>query len=117
MHNLVSYIGTVGDHQMSTIALHLPDPVSASSSDKQVTVTDEDSACQDKNETGKREDSEEKDRMEGDVEEEEREREGEEDKLVRYEASPEFLKVEVEKWRSSLSYTTDSQDTQTTEKV
>ena len=117
MHNLISYIGTTGDHQTSTIALHSPDPVPASSSDKKVTATDQDSAYLDKNETGKEEDDEEKERMEGGVEKEDREGEGEGDKLMKCEASPEFLMVEVEKWRSALSYTIDSQDTQTTEKV
>ena len=37
--------------------------------------------------------------------------------VMEYEASPDVLKVEVEKWRLSLSYAIDSQDTQTTEKV
>ena len=115
MHNLISYIGTVDDRQVSTTVLHSPDPLPASNSDKQVHASDEDSSCQDKNETGNEENGEEKERVEEGTEEGEGEGEG--DKVVRCEASPEFLKVEVEKWRSSLSYAIDSQDTQTTEKV
>ena len=46
--------------------------------------------------------------------EEGKEGEGE---ILEYEASPDILKVEVEKWRSSLSYAIDSQDTETAEKV
>lgn len=111
MHNLISYIGTVDDRQASATALHSPDLMPASSSDKQ--VSDQDSSCQEKSKTGKEENDEEKERVEEGAEE----GEGEGDVMMRCETSPEFLKVEVEKWRSSLSYAIDSQDTQTTEKV
>ena len=106
VHNLISYIGSVDDHQASSTALLPSKPDSDSSSDdSQDTTTDKDEVS-------------EEDKMEsGEKEEGERVEEGGKGEVLEFETSPDVLKVEIEKWRSSLSYAIDSQDTQTTEKV
>ena len=135
VHNLISYIGTTDDHlASSTAALH---------SDSPTTSTDGTSTNKAGDQTAKQQEEEEEEEEEGGSEsskgdsegeregrkeeggEGEKEREGEgegkegegEGEILEYEPLPEVLKVEVEKWRSSLSYAIDSQDTQTTEKV
>ena len=106
------------EHQRSTTALHSPDTEPASTSDNKL---DQESVSQDKDKEREDEKRREGEGTEGDLKEDEsadgREGKEEEEEMVKYEASPEVLKVEVEKWRSSLSYAIDSQDTQLTEKV
>lgn len=117
MHNLIGYIGSVDDHQTSTTALHSPSH-SAPSSNGQANA-DQGSSNEENKDMTEVEEKEQIVQGEGEGEEEEDGNDGdvEVDEVLSYEASPEVLKVEVEKWRSSLSYAIDSQDTETTEKV
>lgn len=113
MHNLISYIGTTDDHLASSTALHSDSPTAPASSKADQTANqqeDEGSGSSQGDSEGAGEDEG------GEREEKEREGDGEEE-ILEYEPLPEVLKVEVEKWRSSLNYAIDSQDTQTTEKV
>ena len=112
VHNLIGYIGTIDGQQSSTTDLHSPH---RTGSKVEGQIADQSDAS--KEEIEEREEREE----EGDGEEQDGEGGGEEEERVKvvivYEASPEVLNVEVEKWRSSLSYAIDSQDTETTQKV
>ena len=113
MHNLIGYIGTTDDHQTSTTALHSDTTASASSKASQSQRTDQ------KEGSGSDHENSEAAEEGGEREVRSGERKGKEGEyeILEYEASPDILKVEVEKWRSSLSYATDSQDTRTAEKV
>lgn len=117
MHNLISYIGTTDDHLTSSTALHSDSPTTstATSSKTDQTAKQEEEGSESSQEASEAAGGEEEGgEREGGSEEEKEE--GEEE-ILEYEPSPEVLKVEVEKWRSSLNYAIDSQDTQTTEKV
>ena len=110
VHNLIGYIGSTDNHLSSTTDLHSSHPTPLKVKGQ---VADQTNASQYKEEGEEREE-------ERDGEKEEGERSGEAEgvkNVMVYEASPEVLKVEVEKWRSSLSYAIDSQDTETTQKV
>lgn len=113
MHNLISYIGTTDDHLTSSTALHSDSPTTPASSKADQTAKHEEEGSGtsqgDSEAAGGEEEG-------GGGEENEGEGEGE-GEILEYEPSPDVLKVEVEKWRSSLNYAIDSQDTQTTEKV
>ena len=117
MHNLIGYIGSADDQLVSSTALHSDSPKTTGTTTSESTKTDDQTAKQEEKE-GSGSSQEEGEVTEG----EEREEgggdgEGGEGEILEYEPSPEVLKVEVEKWRSSLNYAIDSQDTQTAEKV
>ena len=118
MHNLISYIGTTGDHLTSSTALHSDSPTTPASSKADQTAKHEEEGSgtsQGDSETaGGEEEGGDIDGGGGEENEGEGEGEGE---ILEYDPSPDILKVEVEKWCSSLNYAIDSQDTQTTEKV
>ena len=118
MHNLISYIGTTDDHLTSSTALHSDSPTTstATSSKTDQTAKQEEDGSESNQEASEAAGREEEGGEREGGSEEEKEGEGEEE-ILEYEPSPEVLKVEVEKWRSSLNYAIDSQDTQTTEKV
>ena len=134
MHNLIGYIGTTDDHlASSTAALHSDSPTTSTDgistnkagdqTSKQQEEEEEEEEGSSESSKGDSEGEREGRKEEGGEGEKEREGEGEgkegegEGEILEYEPLPEVLKVEVEKWRSSLSYAIDSQDTQTTEKV
>ena len=122
MHNLIGYIGTTDDHLASSTALHSDSPTTSTATSSKADQT----AKQEFEEEGSGSSQGDSETAGGEEEGGEREggaregKEGEEEgegEILEYELSPEILKVEVEKWRSSLNYAIDSQDTQTTEKV
>lgn len=132
MHNLIGYIGTTEDHlASSTAALHSDSPTTSTTDGTSTNKAGDQTAKQQEEEQeeergseSSKEDSEgeseggKEEGGEGEKEGEEEGKEGEgEGEILEYKPLPEVLKVEVEKWRSSLNYAIDSQDTQTTEKV
>ena len=110
VHNLIGYIGSTGDQLASSTALHSNSPTTGTATSESTKTDDQTAKQKEKEGSGSsQEDSEMTEGEGGDGE-----GEGE---IIEYKPLPEVLKVEVEKWRSSLNYAIDSQDTQATEKV
>ena len=110
MHNLIGYIGSTDDQLASSTALHSDSPTTGTATSESTKTDDQTAKQKEKEGSGSsQEDSEMTEGEGGDGE-----TEGE---IIEYKPLPAVLKVEVEKWRSSLNYAIDSQDTQATEKV